>query len=320
MIARLLLTLLIAAPFTAAASFEFETIADQVTLAKPTDPGRQRIERVNSLIVDLGDALFVAEPQPSRASAEALLAAIAERWPEKPIRFLALPYPTMTSSAGAVAFPDSASVIASYRLVDAWADPAYDRAAELRSFGEVGELPEPRQPDLIIHGRFRIRGEGVTVQVDLAQPAYSRGGLVIHVPEANLHYVGALLDGDLAAPMPTIGDTGKWAAMLNLLIARDAPIYIGRQGPPIDNLTLRRYRDGVAWIRGQIEYGFIKHVPVETIVARILEDPEFGSYFALDLSPDGGKTVVQKTIDEVLAFRATRGMPPPDATTRKKQP
>lgn len=322
MIRRLGVVLFIAAfgTLAAAESFRVEAIAERIFLLSPVDPGEHRLERVNALVVDLGDGLLVAETQPSVAAAREMLAAIEARWPQRPLRYVVVPYPTAASSGGAAAFPDSTLVVASHQLLAAWDDPDYDRGAELRFLADDPESyrpPPTRRPDLIVHGRFQIHGSEGIVVLDIAQAGYSKGGLVAYVPHAELYYAGALIDGDRAAPLPLVGDTGKWTSMLNQLVLRDGEIYVGRQGPPLDNLGLRRYRDGFAWIRGQVEHAFVKHQPIDELPARIAGDPGLAERFALDKSPDGARSLIDKTIDEVLTFRRQRGIPDPDQTTRK---
>jgi glyoxylase-like metal-dependent hydrolase (beta-lactamase superfamily II) len=264
----------------------------------------------NSLVIERKDGLLVVDAQPTPAAARALLAAIAGV-SRAPVRYLVYTHPHVDATGGASAFPKEVLVVASRGTHDLLADPAYDAGAEvrLRAQGSTAWVEPPRVlPVLYAEAPIVLDDpERKVIVVPLPQ-AHSRGDLWVEIPSSGVIAVGDLMTGD-RNPYGAESDPGAWVAALNDLARGPEPTIVPLSGPPVGPLEVRRFRDGLAWIRMRVQGAFTDLVPRERIVPLALEDPKLKTWFDLDAKPSFTRTIVESVYTSVLDDRRKRGMP-----------
>lgn len=285
------------------AAFSFETVADGIALYHAGPAGS-----CNSLVVERGDGLLVVDAQPTPAAALRLLAAIEARY-ARPVRYLVLSSPHAESAGGASAFPASTLVVSSFAAAEALADPGYDWGAEERARAadpeKWAEPPRP-VPTLQLRATVELADPSRPVQLRVHARAHSRGDLSVYLPAAGVLYVGGLAVGD-GNPYGVDADVGRWLGLLNAIIV-DAPRFVvGLRGPAADVRPLIALRDALAWLRGQVEEGFIDRLPPEETIARVLADPGLRERFAVDDEPSFLPDLVRRVVEEGIGQRRKRG-------------
>jgi hypothetical protein len=95
-------------------------------------------------------------------------------------------------------------------------------------------------------------------------------------------------------------------------MARDAPrVIVGTRGGALDIDQVRRMRDAFAWLRGQIENGFIERWPLERIVEEVRTHEGLGERFDLAASPNHVGLLIDRVLAESIEHRRKRGVPLP---------
>ncbi|MBZ5637450.1 MAG: MBL fold metallo-hydrolase [Acidobacteriia bacterium] len=281
--------------------FAVDTLADGIYLFRPADAGS---ERTNSLVVERDDGLLVVDAQPSPAAAEELLRAVARITP-KPVRYLVLSHPHADAAGGASAFPLETAVIASQGCHDAIADAGYDFGAEARARGG-NDFKEPKRriPTVIPVGTLLLDDTKHLVRVFPLpkMPAHSVGDLVVWVPDS-----GVIAIGDLLFPSRALwikgGDLGNWIDVLNGLLEERPKIVVTLRGPAEDTLEMRRTRDAVAWIRGQVQQAFVDRLAPGIMPDRIMESPDLASQFGPEVPRPTLRALIEQAVREVQEFR-----------------
>jgi len=310
-IAELAALLLVALPLSAASGgdrpFRVEKLADGVHLFTPTGTVP---ERTNSLVVERQDGLLVVEAQPSPAAARELLSAIGEL-SSQPVRYLVLSHPHAEAVGGASAFPESTLLIGSMGCHEALQDPEYDFDAEVRARApdpDHWEAPARRLPVLILRGSTLLDDPQTPVELQPVRHSHTSGDLVVAFPNNDILYMGPLLFPD-GNPYAEGGHIGGWLGVLNQVSAtKPADRLVPLRGPVVDILTLRRNRDGLAWLRGHVQEGFVDRVKPEAIPARVLDNPGVADYFNPEASPFFLSGVLRQVVEEAIYERRKRGL------------
>lgn len=294
--------LLLAFPATSAGEpFRAKKIAEDVHLFRPT---AETGERTNSLVVERADGLLVVDAQPTVVAARELLAAIDKKF-SRPVRYLILSNSHAESAGGASAFPESAVVLASRGSDEALADDTYDFGAEARAqAGDAWVEPPRRRADVVVYEKVVLTDARQPVELLALPRSHSPGDMLVRLSEPNLLHVGALLD---ANPYAADANLDRWIVILNGLAREGTSGFITLRGPLLTVEDLRRQRDAMAWLVGQVEYGFVDRPPIDELRRDVLEAPGTSERFDTDSAGSFLPLLVDRAIEEAAASRRKRG-------------
>lgn len=292
-------------PVDATAPFAIETLAPGVHLFRASGPGT---DHANSLIIERGDGTLVVDAQPTPSAARDLLEAIAARG-LRPVRFLILSHPHAEAGGGASAFPDSVMIFASDAARLALRDPAYDFGAEIRANAvdpvKWTEPPRPA-PTVVLFGPTELDDPVNPVLLSPLPEAHSRGDILVTLKQHSLMHVGGLLATD-RNPWAGDADVGGWLTALNGILKQNPAMIVGVRGAMVDTSAIRRQRDGLAWIRGQVEATFIDRLPREAVVPHVLAAEGLERHFDVTAQPSFVGALIERSLEESLAQRRKRG-------------
>jgi len=282
--------------------FSAEPVGEGVWLMTPDSYGGGY---TNSLLVEREDGLLVVNAQPTTAAAEELLVAIALVRPA-PVRFLVLPHPHVECMGGESAFPDSTLRITSKDSAEALADETFDYEAEMReptAKPTSPAAPSRPRPTLIIGGATRLDDPRNAVELLPTAPAHSPGQLLIRLLNVDLFYLGALLDGERNPYVDVSSSIDGWLGVLNGVARQRPGKLVPLRGEIADATWLRARRDAFAWVRGQIEMGFVDQVPTGEMTEWLLANPELTHHFDTEASPGFLPSFLDKAIQEAIDKR-----------------
>ncbi len=288
--------------------FVGESLAENVVLMRPRVPS---IDRTNSLVALREDGPLVFEAQPTIGAARELLVAIAAIDP-RPIRFLVVSHPHVESLGGAAAFPETTVVIASGGCRRALEDQAFDPGAELRAAAPspaAWVAPALRLPVVVADGPMSLADARVPISLFPIGQAHSSGDLIAQLPRSGTVYVGALIAMDSNPYAAADGDLTGWIVALNQIARMNADTLVALRGPRGTAADLSHFRDGLAWVRGQVEAGLRDGVPWEDIPNFVLQSHRFAEYYDLQASPPFHKLLVDKVLREADEQRTKRNVP-----------
>jgi glyoxylase-like metal-dependent hydrolase (beta-lactamase superfamily II) len=224
-------------------------------------------------------------------------------------RDLVLSHPHVEAAGGATGFPAEVLVVASEQCADALRDPAYDVGAETRARASDPERwtePPRARPQLVLRGVVVLHDPERPVTVMPHAHGHSVGDTLVTLERQQIVHAGGLVVTD-RNPYAKDADIGAWLATLNGL-ARQAPrLLVGTRGRALDVDAVRRQRDALAWLRGQVEFGFTEQVPLDEIPARVLAVPAAREHFDLDASPAFVQLLIEQVLAESVAHRRKRG-------------
>ena len=287
-------------------AFTVDDVSEGVFLLRPT---ANRPDLSNSLVVDREDGLLVVGAQASVASAKELLDAIGTLG-AKPIRYLVLTHAHAESAGGASAFPVSTLVIGTVGARDSLRDPSFDFGAEVRlrsSNPREWEAPARRLPGLVVHARTELEDPVNEVELLPQGHAHSRSDMMVLLPNQNILYCGALLFPD-RNPYGGEADVGGWLSTLHHIAKLNPALAIPLRGEPLDARRVRVERDALAWLRGQIDMGFVDRIAPERMTDWVLESDDLSRHFEVDASPSFVRTVIDRALEEAIGERKKRGL------------
>jgi glyoxylase-like metal-dependent hydrolase (beta-lactamase superfamily II) len=287
--------------------FVAEQLAEGVFLLQPRS---QSTAWTNSLVVVRDEGPLVIDAQPSPEAARELLAAVATIDP-RPIRFLVLSHPHAESTGGATAFPANTVVVASGGCARLLADPNYDTGAELRAAAAPPDTwiaPPRRLPVVVADGPLTLTDPERAVEIYPVGSAHSPGDVIIQLPKSSITYVGALvaMDGN---PHPGDGDTRGWLDALHQISRAGSETIIPLRGPRATRADAVRFREGLAWLRGQVETGLRQGVPWEDIPNFVVQSYRFSEYYSPGATPPFHALLVEKVLREADDERTKRTLP-----------
>ena len=286
--------------------FTVDDVSEGVFLLRPA---AKRPDLSNSLVVEREDGLLVVGPQASVASAKELLDAVAAL-SAKPIRYLVLTHAHAESAGGASAFPKSTLVIGAVGARDSLRDPSFDFGAEVRLRSgnpRRWEAPAKRLPGLVVHARTELEDPVNEVELLPLAHAHSRSDMMVLLPNQNILYCGAVLFPD-RNPYGGDADVGGWLSTLNHIAKLNPALAIPLRGEPMDARRVRIARDTLAWVRGQIDMGFVDRIAPERMTDWVLELEDLSRHFDADASPSFVRTVIDRALEEAIRERKKRGL------------
>ena len=290
--------------------FVVDELHDGVWLFRAPD---HQATHTNSLVVDRETGLLVVDSQPSPAAARQLLQAIAEI-SSKPVTYLLLTHAHVESTGGASAFPDSTLLIASMVTHLALADEERDLAGETRlrtADPDSWKAPPRVRPDLVITSGTRLMdGERIVELLPLHGGHYP-GSLILRLENVGLYYVGSAVVTD-RNPFADVAhsDLRAWITSLNSLSVLRPELVVPSRGKPIDAETLRRFRDSLTWVVGQIENAFIEGIDTDKVIDFAMDSPELQEYFDLETDPSFVSTLFETAFKDSAAQRGKRNLKP----------
>lgn len=258
-------------------AYRVDTLIDGVHVFRPVQPS---IARTNSLVVEQDDGLLVVEAQPSIEAATELLAAIA-RFRSAPVRYLVLSHPHAESAGGASAFPEETLVIGSAGCHLEMAE-GKNFGAEMRETSDSPDSwiePPKRLPRLVVRSMTTLEDSRNPVDLRPMQHGHSRGDLIVLVRGAEVVYAGALLFPE-NNPYIRDGSVRGWIGVLNYFASERHQRLIPLRGPELGHMQVRRLRDSINWLRGQVALGFLERKTHEEIPRWVLENEELSEHFA----------------------------------------
>jgi len=295
-----------AAESETSAAFTVNDVSEGVFLLLPV---ADRPDLSNSLVVDREDGLLVVGAQASAAAAKELLDAIGAL-SAKPIRYLVLTDAHAESAGGAAAFPESTLVIATVGARDSLRDPTFDFGAEARLRSDdpkKWEAPDKRLPGLVIHARTELEDPVNEVELLPLGPSHSRANMMVLLPNQNIVYCGAVLFPD-RNPYGGEADVGGWVSTLNHIAKTNPALAIPLRGEPLDARRVRVERDALAWVRGEVDRGFVNRVAPERMTDWVLESEDLSRHFDADASPSFLRSVIDRAVEEAIRNRKKRGL------------
>jgi glyoxylase-like metal-dependent hydrolase (beta-lactamase superfamily II) len=299
-------TLLAAEGATARAGepFRVDVLDDGVLLFQPTAPGPGR---TNSLAIEQAAGWVVVEAQPTPDAARELLAALGKR-SKKPIRYLVLSHPHAEAAGGASVFPESTIVVSSIDTQEALADPEHDFGGVLRAAApDTWREPPRRLPTLVAATTIRLLDDVNPVHVVPLRHAHSRGNLFVLIPESDVAYLGPVLYRD-GNPYAGSADVSGWLGTFNGILSDwEVGTLVPLRGEPAGRDDLRPLRDALAWLRGQVNEGFVEGLAPEAIPAWLVARPGFAERFDVEARPSFHRLLVERALDQALVERAKRG-------------
>ena len=129
--------------------------------------------------------------------------------------------------------------------------------------------------------------------------------MVVDLRDGQLLYAGAVLFPE-GAPYAGDANITGWLRVLNALIVETPEALVPLRGPAQTPRQIRSQRDSLAWMRGQIEFGFIEQMTSDEIPAFVLEAEKLTRYFSeKDPFLD---TLIGKVLQETVDTRKRRGL------------
>ena len=287
-------------------AFTVNDLSEGVFVLRPV---ATRPDLSNSLVVERSDGLLVVGPQASPENAAELLAAISSI-STKPIRYLVLTNAHAESAGGTSAFPESTLVIGSVNARDSLRDPAYDFGAEVRlrsSNPKRWQAPPKRLPVMIVHARTELEDPVNEVELLPLAPSHSQSDMMVLLPNQNILFCGAVLFSD-RNPYAGEAVVGGWLSTLNHIAKLNPAQAIPLRGEALDARQVRVLRDALAWVRGQIDLGFVERIAPEQMTDWVLESERASKHFDLDASPSFVRTVIDRALEEAIFQRRKRGL------------
>jgi glyoxylase-like metal-dependent hydrolase (beta-lactamase superfamily II) len=307
----LLLAFLISPSWSAGTEpFVVDELLDGVWLFRA--PGHEATH-TNSLVIDRESGLFVVDSQPSPAAAEQLLKAIAEV-SDKPVQYLLLTHAHVESTGGASAFPKSTLLIASMATHLALADQELDLSGETRLRApdpDSWEAPPRVRPDWVLSSGTQLMDGERVVEVLRLHGGHYPGSLIVRIEDAGLYYVGSAVVTD-RNPFADAkhSDLRAWIHSLNSLSVLRPKLVVPSRGRPIDSETVRRFRDSLTWVVGQIENAFIEGIHTDKVIDFAMDTPRLEEYFDVEIDPSFVLTLFEAAFKDAAAQRRKRNLAP----------
>jgi len=294
--------------FAAESPFRVEELTDGVFLYRVDDAD---YTRTNSLVVERSDGLLVVDAQPSPEAARELLEEISRRH-SAPVRYLVYSHGHTEAVGGGTAFPSTTLVVASELTQAALKDLTADLGAEMRARAPdpaTWTEPERRLATLVAKSVTLLDDPLHPVELlSLGQAGHSAGDLMLKMAHVELLYVGGLIFTD-RNPYGKDASVQFWLGSLNHMISERPKFVVGLRGPPLGRSDLIAQRDALAWVRGQVEAGFMKLLPLNVIEDRVLAMEGIEKRFDVDADPSFVETVIRVVVEESAEERRKRGRP-----------
>lgn len=160
---------------------------------------------------------------------------------------------------------------------------------------------------MIVHARTELEDPVNEVELLPLAPSHSQSDMMVLLPNQNILFCGAVLFSD-RNPYGGDADVGSWLSTLNHIAKMNPALAIPLRGDALDARQIRALRDALAWVRGQIDLGFVKRVAPEQMTDWVLESENASKHFDLDASPSFVRTVIDRALEEAIYQRRKRGL------------
>jgi glyoxylase-like metal-dependent hydrolase (beta-lactamase superfamily II) len=242
----------------------------------------------NSLVIERDAGLLVIESQPSPVAARELLKAIGEV-STKPVKYLLFTHAHVESTGGASAFPESTLVISSRVTHDALDDKARNLSGEMRlrtNASRAWTAPPRVRPDVLVSAGTRLVDGKHVVEILPLHGGHYPGSLIVRIEAESFYYLGSVVSTD-RNPFADVehSDLRAWVNSLNSVSLQRPKMVVPLRGQTIDAEALRRFRDSLTWVVGQIENAFIEGIAADEIVSFAMDSPRLEEYFNLGADP-----------------------------------
>lgn len=263
----------------------------------------------NSLVIERDAGLLVVESQPSPMAAQELLRAIGEV-STKPVQYLLFTHAHVESTGGASAFPDSTLVISSIATHDALDDETRNLSGETRSRANNSQAwaaPPRVRPDLLISSGTRLVDGKHLVEILPLHGGHYPGSLILRIEAEGFYYIGSTVVTD-RNPFADVGysDLRAWVHSLNSLSLLRPKIVVPLRGETIDADALRKFRDSLTWVVGQVENAFIEGIDTDEVVSFAMDSPKLEEYFNLAADPSFVTTLFETAREGTTLQRTKR--------------
>jgi len=263
----------------------------------------------NSLVIEREDGLLVIESQPSPVAAQELLRAIVEI-STKPVQYLLLTHAHVESTGGASAFPDSTIVISSIDTHDALGDETRNLSGEtrLRAKDSHAWVAPPRvRPDLLVSSGTRLVDGTHIVELLPLHGGHYPGSLIVRIEAEGFYYVGSVVSTE-RNPFADIEHSNlrTWVKSLNSLSVLRPQVVVPLRGKPIDADAVRKFRDSLTWVVGQVENAFVEGIDADEVVSFAMDSPKLEEYFDLGADPSFVNTLFEAAHRGVMSLRRKR--------------
>jgi hypothetical protein len=101
-------------------------------------------------------------------------------------------------------------------------------------------------------------------------------------------------------------DLRAWVSSLNSLSLQRPEWIVPLRGEPVDSARLRRFRDSIVWVIGQVENAFIERVHMDEVIPFAMDSPKLAEYFDLEAEPSFVMSLFEKAREESAQARRKR--------------
>ena len=160
---------------------------------------------------------------------------------------------------------------------------------------------------MIVHARTELEDPVNEVELLPLAPSHSQSDMMVLLPNQNILFCGAVLFSD-RNPYAGEAVVGGWLSTLNHIAKLNPAQAIPLRGEALDARQVRVLRDALAWVRGQIDLGFVERIAPEQMTDWVLESERASKHFDLDASPSFVRTVIDRALEEAIFQRRKRGL------------
>ena len=198
-------------------------------------------------------------------------------------------------------------MISSTLTNDALDDETRDLSGEVRlraTDPDTWTAPPRVRPDLVISSSIRLIDGKHTVELLPLRGGHYPGYVIVRIEAEGFFYVGSVVSTD-RNPFADVehSDLRAWVSSLNSLSLLRPDVVVPLRGEAIDADALRKFRDSLAWVVGQVENAFIEGIHVDEVLSFAMDSPKLGEFFDLDADPSFVTTLFEAAREKAVQRR-----------------